>query len=237
MTFTRRRELLQRPASFAMIVVHHDESHEHRRARFARIRRAKWLLRFTPRRARLHHYPLIGRFADVARKRSYLWSFRAEHVRPSLYAGAIIALMPIMGIQVPIAFGAALLLRSNVMILTGLQFISNPFTFVFVYYLGTYQLGKAIMDFAGFGRPAPTPTDLTVAQDLVAQTDMNFQWFQGVGSSLNALILGGVVAGTILGLILDLLWRFAGAQAAAHKAKVAARKHHSDSTPPAPESS
>ena len=59
------------------------EEHQAREARFARLRRLKQFLRFMPRRAVMHKYPVIGRFAEAARKRAYLWSFKSTHVRPS----------------------------------------------------------------------------------------------------------------------------------------------------------
>ncbi|WP_221029551.1 DUF2062 domain-containing protein [Actomonas aquatica] len=215
----------------------HDH-HEHRKRRWARIRRVKALLRYTPRRARFHRYPVIGRFADVARKRAYLWSFRKEHVRPALYAGAIAALLPIMGVQVPVAFALALLLRSNVMILVGLQFITNPFTAAPLYY-GTYQLGHWIILQSGFGvstevvpGDAGVPLEQTGGLDLHGPDEL--AWTQTLGTTFNSLVLGGVIAGALLGLILDIIWRNGVAQAEAHRVKVAERKRHSDSTPPVP---
>lgn len=220
--------------------VDHSEHPEHRKLRFARIRRAKWLLRFAPRRARFHHYPLIGRFAAVARKRAYLWSFKTEYVRPALYAGSIIAMLPIMGIQVPVAFCAALLLRGNVMVLAGLQFITNPLTALPLYY-GTYQLGQAVIAASGFGSSVEVaPADLdslaTVTvphvETLATTPPPELAWTQGLGTAFNSWVIGGVIAGAVLGLVLDLLWQFGLRRAAVHKAKVAARHHHSDSTPP-----
>lgn len=219
-----------------------EESHEQRHARFARIRRAKWLLRFTPRRASLHRYPLIGRFADLARKRSYLWSFRSEHVRPALYAGSVTALLPIMGVQLPVAFILALLLRSNVMILAGLQFITNPFTALFVY-PATYQVGKALIHASGFNPGGDvTVVEATSFEDAVDERvepedelpeDLPIQelrWTRRFANVANALVLGGVICGCVLGFILDLLWRFGVARAEKHRAKMATAPPRSRST-------
>lgn len=209
------------------------EHHEHRKRRWARIRRVKALLRYTPRRARFHHYPLIGRFADVARKRAYLWSFRKENVRPALYAGAIIALLPIMGIQVPTAFCVALLLRANVMVLAGLQFITNPLTAIPIYFV-TYEVGHFIIRASGFG--TSVELDATVplppTEALLHTPPAHLNWTQGLGTAFNAWVIGGIVVGALLGLILDIIWRNAVASAQAHRIKVAERKQHSDSTPP-----
>jgi len=197
------------------------------------------MLRFLPRKARFHRYPVVGRFADIARQRAYLWSFRTENVRPSLYAGAIVALLPIMGVQTLAAFLLALLLRSNVMLLIGLQFITNPFTAAPIYY-GTYQLGQAVIEASGFGVSSevePVESLITLensepelADDKTAPREL--AWTQRLGTTVNSLVIGGIIAGGFLGLIFDQIWRFGAARAAAHHAKVEERKRHSDSTPP-----
>lgn len=46
----------------------------------------------------------------------------------SLYAAALITCLPLMGFQIPLALGAAALLRANLPIAIGLQFVSNPLT-------------------------------------------------------------------------------------------------------------
>jgi uncharacterized protein (DUF2062 family) len=216
----------------------HDDP-EHRKERFARIRRVKNFLRFMPRRARLHKYPLIGRFAAIARKRSYLWSFKTAHVRPSFYAGSILSLMPFLGVQLPVAFLLALLLRGNFMILGGLQFITNPVTAVPVYY-GTFQLGKSVMQLSGFGQsieisptpafdvpPAPPPAQ-PAADDVNPPAEL--RWTARFGTSINTLLLGGLIAGAALGAILDVLWRLGARQAESRRRKVLARQAASGST-------
>lgn len=141
-----------------------DPHHHHQRLlRFARIRRAKFWLRFMPRRARFHTYPVVGRFADFARKRNYLWSFRYPQVRPSLYLGTILTLIPIPG-QVPIAFILCLVFRANFMLMGGLQFVSNPAT-TLPFVIGTYKLGSFVLDVTGISTHAPAP---------VATTELDF---------------------------------------------------------------
>ncbi len=228
------------------------EDHHHRKEHFARIRRTKLFLRFMPRKAVFHKYPFIGRFADVARKRSYLWSFKTPEVRPALYVGSILAFMPALGVQLPAAFLLALLLRLNVMVLGGLQFITNPLTAPAIYY-GTYQLGKAVIDASGFGRsievvedatPYVAPespfgkTPATAGEARVPSADdapFEIKWSRVLGTTFNALIIGGVLAGLAAGGVLDLLWRFGAARAARHRERVAARRlARSHSTPPRP---
>lgn len=214
-----------------------EEPPAHQRAHFARIRRVKWLLRYMPRRAVFHKYPLLGRFAHAARKRSYLWSFKTAHIRPALYSGSILSLMPFLGIQIPLALVFALLLRANFMVLGGLQFITTPITAVPIYY-GTYQLGKTAISLSGFGHSievveppvaAPTPN---VAPDTSgpAVPPAELRWTQRFGTRINALLLGGLIGGTVLGAILDLLWRLGARQADAHRRKVVARRLASRST-------
>lgn len=224
----------------------HDE--HHRKDRFARIRRVKNFLRFMPRRARLHKYPLIGRFAAIARRRAYLWSFKTAHVRPALYAGSILSLMPFMGVQIPLALLLSVLLRGNFMILGGLQFLTTPVTAVPVYY-GTYQLGKSVMMLSGFGQSievseipafdlpsAPPPADPAQASAGLAENDVQppheLRWTPNFGTRINALLLGGLVAGSALGALLDLLWHLGARQAAARHRKVLARQTASGSTHP-----
>jgi len=168
----------------------------------------------------LHKYPVIGRFAEFARRRSYLWSFRIQYLRPSFYAGSILALLPVMGVQLPAALALSLVLRGNFMVMGGLQFITNPFTAAPIYY-ATHQLGAKVIDLSGFGRSidvvqpkpdagatAPEPPRFEAARVTPPEREP-VHWTRRVGNAINALVLGGVISGTLLGAALDLLWRFA----------------------------
>lgn len=158
-------------------------------AHFARMRRVKRLLRFMPRRAVFHRYPLIGRFATLARRRSYLWSFKTAHVRPALYFGSILALLPVMGVQLPLAFGLALLLRCNLMVMGGLQFITNPVTAVPVYG-ATYWLGKSVIEASGFGGGLDVVVPETNAPPSTPPADPSSVPASGPGSPLPPSELG-----------------------------------------------
>jgi uncharacterized protein (DUF2062 family) len=152
--------------------------------------------------------------------------------------------MPALGVQLPAAFLLAVLLRLNVMVLGGLQFITNPLTAPALYY-GTYRLGKVVIDASGFGQSievveeskpyvAPdTPLGKTPPPEEVTE-DAPFEitWSRRMGTTFNALIIGGVLAGLVAGGVLDLLWRFGAARAAVHRARLAARRARSHSTPP-----
>ena len=123
------------------------EEKAHQLLRFAQIRRAKFWLRFMPRRARFHTYPLVGRFAAFGRKRSFLWRFSYPQIRPAFYFGSVLTLLPIPG-QVLISFFLCILLRTNFMIMGALQFVTNPATSLPLL-IGTYKLGAITLDLTG----------------------------------------------------------------------------------------
>lgn len=198
----------------------HPEEHPTKRAeRWARIRRVKQMLKYMPRRAVMHKYPLVGRFAEVARKRAYLWSMKPEAMRPAFYAGSILSLLPVMGAQLPLALILSLVLRANFMVMGGLQFITNPFTAAPIYF-ATHQLGAYIIETAGFGEALPSadpneavlPLDESPAAKGHAFTAASNpppppSTARRIGTAINALIIGGVVSGVALGLVLDILYR------------------------------
>jgi len=210
----------------------------HRQERFARIRRAKWLLRFVPRRARFHRYPVIGRFADIARKRDHLWSFRTESVRPAIYSGSILALMPVLGIQTPIAFLLALLLRANVMVLIGLQFITTPITAPALYF-ATYHVGRTTMEAVGFDTQSHQVADQDeLFREIEALEDESAKLGDATPAPtrrwttmIYSLVTGGFILGGFIAVVLDLIWRFLSGQADARRIRKF-QNRHSDSTPP-----
>lgn len=229
-----------------------EEHHLHLRERFARIRRAKFFLRFMPRRARFHTYPVIGRFADFARKRSYLWSFRSPDVRPAIYVGSVLAFLPVLGLQMLLAFALAVLLRRNVMVLVGLQFLTNPFTVVPSFYL-THQVGSAVIHHSGFGHSPPPAEELAPAETSGApdapvirtpapppspeETGRLHRWTSGVGTQINAFIIGGVIVGLVIAALIDLLWVISVRQAEVHRRKIRLRRaiqSHSEKKPSDP---
>lgn len=208
------------------------EPHDDPAKRHANVRRAKRFLRFMPRRAVFHRYPIVGRFAAAARRRAYLWSFKSTHVRPALYAGSVLSLLPVMGVQLPLALLLSLLLRGNFMILGGLQFITNPFTAAPIYY-ATHQLGAAIIHATGVGH---SPDEHAIAVPLgddalealpparanngapaLRPATPKHPWRQRIGTAFNALVLGGTLSGLALGLVLDFAWRLGAASHARHK--------------------
>lgn len=211
------------------------EEHQHQRLlRFARIRRAKFWLRFMPRRARFHTYPVVGRFAAFARKRSYLWSFSYPQIRPAFYLGSILTLLPLPG-QLPIAFALCLVFRTNLMILGGLQFASNLLTFPFIL-TATYKIGDGVMRLVGIERvPALTNNpSATAAAPALAEQGFASKFFH----YSSAFTIGGIILGLVLGAVLDLLWRSLVLPAARHRAAkkpvTAVVTPHDGSRPPMP---
>ena len=163
-----------------------------RHEQYRRIRRVKRLLRWMPRKSNLDRYPVIRYFSKTARRRSYLWSFKVPYVIPSIYGGTIVALLPIYGFQIAIAFSAALLFRSNLPVAVFLQIITNPLTAPPIYYT-TYHVGQKTFLLLNIG-------------------PVNF---------INALIMGGLVTGLAVAAVLDVIYRLLAWQSAKHAGAIA----------------
>lgn len=162
-----------------------EAERRHRAQRAARIGRLKRWLKPLPRRANLSRYPVIRHFAAAARKNPYLWSFQGASVRRAIYAGSVIAFLPIYGLQLLFGLGAAILLRANLAVTCAFQLITNPLTAGPIYY-ATYRIGLWVIRTleVGEGRGA-------------------------MGTRFNALVLGGVLLGLAVALLADLGFRFA----------------------------
>lgn len=104
---------------------------------------------------------------------------------PSVYVGSILAFLPFYGLQLPLAFGAALLVRGNLPVMVGVQLITNPLTAAPVY-IFTYKIGRYILGFLNIGT--------TGDRQLIGQT-------------ANNLLVGGVVTGLALAAIVDAVSR------------------------------
>lgn len=189
------------------------EEHELRETRSRRIRRVKRWLRPLPRRSNIHRYPILWRFSEAARKRIYLWSFRVDDAVPALYAGFIVALMPLYGIQIPIAFCLALLLRANLAILVGLQMLSNPLTIIPFWY-AAYQVGSSVLSILSVETPPLRKSDITV----ILQNFTNGQWISSIETLLatfSIMCLGGIVMGIFFGMLSSFSYRMAANRTAA----------------------
>jgi uncharacterized protein (DUF2062 family) len=183
------------------------EDQHHQKLHFARIRRAKFWLRYMPRRARFHTYPVVGRFASFVRARSYLWRFHYPQIRPAFYLGSVLTLLPILG-QLPIALVLCLIFRTNFMILGGLQLVSNFVTLPFII-PACYFLGRGILDVTGLDEVAGLiSVAVPVAEGMPAEPLAEPSLVAKFVLYGSASLIGGLVAGLLLGGLLDLLWRF-----------------------------
>lgn len=144
--------------------------------RLERRRRVRRLMKPLPRRSNLARYPVLKYFAGPARRMPFLWSYRPEHVRPALYVGSVLTLLPLIGAQLVLALGACILLRGNLPIAAALQFISNPLTAAPLYAL-TYAAGAP---FANLLLPSAGAA-----------------WRIPTALSIGALLLGLLLAGSI----------------------------------------
>lgn len=153
-----------------------------RKSRIRKLWRIRYLLKWLPRKRSLSRYPILGKFGFYLRTRNYLWSFNESEVAPAILIGSVVAFLPIFGIQLLTVMAIALILKVNLPILAGLQFISNPLTLVPIY-LANYKVGSWLLNGLGI-----EPTKETVSGSI----------FMGVNSTM----IGGTVLGTLVGMIL-----------------------------------
>jgi uncharacterized protein len=148
-----------------------------------RRRRIRSWLKPLPRRASIHRYPFLKRFAAITRGRGYLWSFQNAAVTRAIYCGSLLAFLPSYGLQIAIALLVAWFARANLTVMVALQLIINPLTAAPIYWL-TYTLGMRLME----------PARLLTGQPV----------FDGG----MALMLGGLMLGALVGVLLHGLWLF-----------------------------
>jgi len=186
------------------------EFETHLRAYRLRLQRLRRLLKPLPRRANVGKYPVIRWFAEAARKRPWLWSFKPAHVVPALYSGAVIGLLPIPG-QLLLGFAAALLLRANFPLIGALCFATNPLTMVPLF-TACYVTGYNIIHWI-----SPGAKEFRLGEGLQAMTHGDFS---GAGDILAAVFLGAIPVGLAAGVVLHLLWRFGAWEARVFKDKL-----------------
>lgn len=187
-----------------------------REQRFSRIRRVKKLLRPLPRRTNIHRYPILSWFAETARKRAYLWSFRRQEIVPAFYVGWILTLLPLYGLQLILAFVLALIFRANLMLTAGLQLVSNPLTVLPLWYLN-YLIGNWVLN-RTFGE-SPVRYGLLIReasdQGLAFRETIGFiiERTREAGVNVVTDLMGRLVGATFLGgLILGIIAAFISCQ-------------------------
>lgn len=200
-----------------------SEEKELLRERSERIRRVKRWLRPLPRRATIHRYPILGRFADTARKRIYLWSFREENVVPAIYAGCILTLLPLYGIQLPLAFILALWLRANLPVVAGLQMVSNPITVLPLWFAG-YNVGRNVIGIVGVHAQKLERYEVqSLLRDFITGN-----WgpnLERIATVFGLTSLGGIVLGTFFGLVGSIAYRIIARRTAASYALLMEKLH------------
>ena len=168
-------------------------------ARWKRVRFVKKILRYMPRKASIHRYPVLNKFADIARKRAYLWSFRVTEVIPAFYLGWIITLTPIPSVlQIIIAFFAAIVCRANAMVLVCLQLLSNALTFVFLWAI-THKVGTFVVNLLG-------TENLKVVSDVTTGGILHYS--ERAIRGFATILLGALVLGSILGFISSTIYKY-----------------------------
>lgn len=141
-----------------------------------------------------------------------LWHMNRGAMVRAVYVGVICAFFPLPG-QMALAIAGALLVRANVPMSIALTWITNPLTAIPVfwaaYYLGATLLGEPVIGLRTIGLIL---TELTL-------------WIFGEGNnpfsthqifSIKAFVVGAsisaIISSTLLGLTLDLFWRYQAAQ-------------------------
>lgn len=189
------------------------EEAELNKTKWRRIRRVKKWLRPLPRRTNIHRYPILKFFSEATRKRIYIWSFRVENAVPAIYAGSILTLMPLYGIQIPSAFLLALLLRANLPILVGLQVVSNPLTVLPIWF-AAYQIGRIILSVVGIHVVVLNREEVR----LMLENFIHGAWgekFDHISTVFGVTSLGAIVMGIFFGLIGSLAYRIVASRTAA----------------------
>lgn len=199
------------------------EESELEETRWRRIRRVKRWLRPLPRRATVHRYPILKFFAESARKRIYLWSFRVENAVPSIYAGCILTLMPLYGLQIVGALLLALWLRANLPILVGIQFISNPIT-VFPIWFSAYRIGRNCLSLFGIEVDRLTRGEVRILLDNFIHGAWG-EKFNQLFVVFSVTSLGALILGSFFGLLGSILYRIVANRTAASYALLSEKIH------------
>lgn len=179
------------------------------RERKARVKR---LLRWMPRRATMHRYPILKWFAKSARARPYLWSFRVNAVVPALYAGCILSFLPLYGVQVALAALLAFMLHANLPVLVALQAITNPLSAIPVYYT-VYHIGRMALGLVGIDSPRLTVHDVSALSDSVDSGEWALRT-RYAAEVWGVMCLGGAMMGLFVATIASLLYRLGAREAA-----------------------
>lgn len=181
------------------------EESELNQTKWRRMRRVKKWLRPLPMSTNIHSYRILRFFAVAARKRTNIWSFRVENAVPAIYAGSILTLMPLYGIQIPSAFLLALLLRANLPIPLGLQVVSNPLTILPIWF-AAYQIGQMILSVVGLRFDPLNQEEVRLLLDNFIYAAWGDK-LDNLAATFSVTILGAIAMSIFFGLISSFTYR------------------------------
>lgn len=179
------------------------------RERAARVKR---ILRWMPRRATMHRYPVLKWFAASARQRPYLWSFRTSSVIPALYAGCILAFLPLYGVQLALAVMLAFIVRGNLPILVSLQAITNPISAIPIYF-AAYQIGRIFLRLFGVSPPHLNLGEIGAVYRGAETGDWSLS-FGFLAMVWGLMSIGGAMIGCFVATVASVLYRLGAKEAA-----------------------
>lgn len=181
------------------------EESELNQTKWSRMRRVKKWLRPLPRSTNIHSYRILRFFAVAARKRTNIWSFRVENAVPAIYAGSILTLMPLYGIQIPSAFLLALIPRANLPIPLGLQVVSNPLTILPIWF-AAYQIGQMILSVVGLRFDPLNQEEVRLLLDNLIYAAWGDK-FDNLAATFSVTILGAIAMSIFSGRIASFTYR------------------------------
>lgn len=157
-------------------------------------------MRPLPRRSNIRRYAVLRHFGPLLSS-PRLWGYDRRSLLVAIWAGSLITMQPIMGVQIPLAFAAMLWLRGNLTLAVGLQMLSNPLT-AGPLYGATYVTGDYLLT-----RLAPADT-------------------AGAWAIPQSLAVGGFLGGIVLAILLHAALLVATTPR--RPASVSAQKIHSE---------
>ena len=174
-----------------------DETKEDR---YQRIKRVKRWLKPLPRRTNIHRYPVLKWFSRSVREKAFLWSFQPEYLIPAIYLGSILAFLPLYGLQLVLGMFLALLLKTNLLIVSALVFITNPLTVAPIYYVNCL-VGKFFANLFFTEEIEIILTPKSIINTLASMDGKDFV------SLFYLCSIGGLIIGSVMGFIFSLSYK------------------------------
>ncbi len=174
-----------------------------------RVRKAKRFLRFLPRRATVHRYPGLGRFAPFARRFPEIWQFRRGPVLRAIWFGCILTFAPLFGLQILTSVFLSILARANLPIMVGLMLVTNQFT-AFPIYAMNFLIGEWVIGLFDGGAHHGSLTKEIFDAEGSGFFGQAIAFFQALSPMMFvALLIGGLIVGLASALIIHgIYWIF-----------------------------